>query len=106
MKKIVCIILIYLTFCFLTPLPFANAQKGEEVFLTKCGTCHGKGGKAPNLSPVKFASTQWKRFFEKNKHARRTDISDVVSVPEIIAVKVYLMEHAADSDLPIATGTR
>ncbi|MDY6853337.1 MAG: cytochrome c [Thermodesulfobacteriota bacterium] len=83
---------------------FSHAEKGKVIFQTRCGACHKKGGDAPDFSPVKYAKAQWNRFFEKNRHARRMDISDKVSPSEMKTVKNYLMAHSADSDLPIAAG--
>ncbi|MDY6853335.1 MAG: cytochrome c [Thermodesulfobacteriota bacterium] len=95
---------IYIVLCLLSPVPFSHAESGKEIFQTKCGACHRSGGNAPDFSPVKYAEAQWKRFFEKNRHARRTDISDKISPSEMEKVKTYLMNHGADSDLPIAAG--
>ena len=92
-------------FLFISYYPsFSHGETGKEVFQAKCGACHGKGGDAPDFSPVKYARAQWKGFFEKNRHARRTDISDKVSPSEMEVVKIYLMDHGADSDLPVAAG--
>ncbi|MDM8536185.1 cytochrome c [Desulfobacterales bacterium HSG17] len=79
---------------------------GENLFNMKCGKCHTQEGSAPVFAPVKYASSQWDRFFARDKHKRKKDISDIVSKQEIELIKEYLVSHAADSDRPIAAGLR
>ena len=86
--------------------PALYGADGGEVFMDKCGSCHGSGGEAPAFAPTKYASVQWQRFFERDKHARKKDISDKLSASEIAAVSAYLMQHAADSEQPEAAGLR
>lgn len=85
--------------------PGLHAEDGKELFVTKCGKCHTRGD-APDFAPVKYASSQWKRFFSRDKHKRKKDISEEVSPEEIKIIEKYLTNHAADSDLPIAAGLR
>jgi len=82
----------------------AGAEDGETLFKSKCGQCHKNGGEAPVFSPVKFASSQWERFFKREKHKRKKDISGIIPSDEQASIKQYLIDHAADSDLPIAAG--
>ncbi len=84
----------------------AGSTDGEDLFQSKCGQCHKSGSEVPVFAPVKYASIQWERFFKRNKHKRKKDISGVVAPGEIEAIKQYLMDHAADSDRPIAAGLR
>lgn len=104
-------------FCFLTvmfvlavPLFLQSVSytaDGESLFNLKCGKCHKSDkGEAPAFAPVKYASSQWERFFSKNKHERKKDISAEISPEEIELVKQYLIKHAADSDRPIAAGLK
>ncbi len=91
---------------FLYPLLSDSvSQDGETLFNSKCGKCH-TSGKAPVFGPVKYASVQWERFFSRNKHKRKKDISNEVSAEETALIKKYLTDHAADSDRPIAAGFR
>ena len=83
-----------------------SASNGKEVFVKKCGNCHKKGGDAPIFAPTKYASSQWNRFFKRNKHKRKKDIGSIFSGEELTAVKEYLANHAADSDQPEAVGLR
>lgn len=82
------------------------AGNGKVVFETKCAKCHGMGGSAGSIAPTKFASVQWQRFFDGNKHARKKDISKDFTPDELALVKEYLMQHAADSDKPEAAGLK
>ncbi len=84
----------------------AFASQGKNVFINKCGSCHKSGGEAAAFAPTKYASTQWDRFFQRNKHKRKKDISAEVTEADIAAVKIYLINHAADSDQPEAVGLR
>ena len=77
---------------------------GKTVFVAKCGSCHRTGGEAAVFAPTKFAGLQWDRFFSRNKHVRYKDISDQVSSYDLEEVKTYLMDHAADSDMPEMIG--
>ena len=86
--------------------PIAGAGDGETLFKSKCAQCHTSGGEAPVFSPVKFASSQWERFFKREKHKRKKDISGIISSADQESIKQYLINHAADSDLPIAAGLK
>jgi len=96
-------VLVVILLRFSTP---AMAADGENVFKGVCGGCHGKGGEARDISPVKFAGKQWERFFNKKRHNRKKDISELLSEQDQTALIEYLIEHAADSDKPIAAGLR
>jgi len=82
------------------------ASSGREVFLNKCGSCHQENGVVKAFAPSKYASTQWRRFFRRDKHKRKKDISDLFTENEIKAVMDYLIRHAADSDQPEAVGLK
>ena len=104
MKKIAffIIIFVFLGLCFQPPL---NADEGKDLFVKKCGKCHTQGD-APDFAPVKYASSQWKRFFSRDKHKRKKDFSNEITPEEIKLIEKFLIDHAADSDLPIAAGMR
>ena len=83
----------------------ANAG-GQDIFISQCGACHRAGGEAPVFAPTKYASRQWGRFFDRNTHKRKKDISRDITASKLKLVKNYLMNHAADSDQPVAIGLR
>lgn len=87
--------------CFSVAGAFAG---GKDVFKNKCGSCHSQGGEAPVFAPAKYASIQWERFFDRNKHKKYRDISFMIVGNELDEVKEYLKNHAADSDRPEAVG--
>ncbi len=103
MRKVVCFVVVLFAMTAGTGI---WASDGKDVYLGKCGSCHRGGGEAPVFAPTKYASVQWERFFDRDKHSRKKDISGVLSADEMAAVKQYLMEHAADSDQPEAAGLR
>ncbi len=106
MKKLFpCFIVALLFFLFYLPYG-AVAVDGEDVFQNKCGKCHGDLKAAPDFSPAKYASTQWERFFSRDKHSRKKDISGLFSKEELRAVQDHLVLHAADSDHPESIGIR
>lgn len=80
-----------------------HADEGKDVF-EKCCTCHKAGGEAEVFAPTKFAARQWQRFFERDKHSRKKDISADFTATELQAVETFLRDHAADSDKPLAIG--
>jgi len=82
------------------------ALDGKDIFLVKCGVCHQGGKEVSAFAPTKYATTQWERFFKRNKHKRKKDISHLFTQDEWQAVKEYLVNHAADSDQPEAVGLR
>ena len=55
------------------------------------------------LSASSKASAQWKRVFKKAKKMKKYGI-DKLSDDDKLALKNYLMNHAADSDTPEAAG--
>ncbi len=90
---------------FCRPVSY-SVPDGETLFKSKCGGCHAGGKDATSIAPVKYASIQWERFFKRNKHKRKKDISGIVSSMELDLIKQYLVDHAADSDRPIAAGLK
>jgi len=87
-------------------LSLSMASNGQNIYFNKCGSCHQKGGDVEAFAPSKYASTQWRRFFRRNKHKRKKDISHLFTKDELELVKSYLIKHAADSDQPEAVGLK
>lgn len=105
MKKKNIFIFLLILFFVMNPV-LSQASSGKELFINKCGKCHGKGKKSKKFAPTKYAASIWERFFKKNKHKRKKDISSLLNDSEIRLIKEYLKEHAADSDQPEAIGLR
>ena len=106
MKKVFCLFILFVFGCLAVFFSDAYAGDGEALFKSQCGKCHGASGEAPAFSPVKYASSQWERFFKRNKHGRKKDISGQISGGDMDAIMQYLIGHAADSDLPVAAGLK
>jgi len=87
-------------------IPDVIASDGRSIYFNKCGSCHQEGGDVKAFAPSKYASTQWRRFFRRNKHKRKKDISELFTKDELEKVKTYLIRHAADSDQPEAVGLK
>jgi len=74
----------------------AMAAGEEGAFVSKCGSCHKKGGSAPSINPADKAGQVWEKFFERGRHPVDMGISDA----ELSGIVSYLKAHAADSDQP------
>ncbi len=99
-------LIFFLTVLVLSFISETHGGNGRDVFINKCGSCHKSGGEARIFAPTKYASSGWERFFKRNRHKKRKDISAVVTETDIAAVKIFLIDHAADSDEPEAIGLR
>ena len=100
-------ILVFGSLCLmLIWVSYSMASDGRSIYLNKCGSCHQEGGDVEAFAPSKFASTQWRRFFNRDKHKRKKDISELFTKEELEQVKTYLVRHAADSDQPEAVGLK
>jgi hypothetical protein len=94
--------------CFFFTCSNGFCSEGKQLFINKCAQCHNKNKnqKVKALGPAKYASIQWVRFFKRNKHKRYKNISSFFTKKEQALIMDYLIDHAADSDLPIAAGIR
>jgi mono/diheme cytochrome c family protein len=81
-------------------LPNQCLADGKQVFVDKCGSCHGAGKEAASINPANLASSQWKNYFKRNKHKRKKDISGIVTPADNEQILKYLIDNAADSDHP------
>jgi mono/diheme cytochrome c family protein len=104
-KKLILLLLASVIFSFFASISAGSAQ-ARNLFLSKCGQCHKTGGSAPIFAPTKYAAKQWERFFARNKHQRKKDISDKVTQKELDIIEEYLIDHAADSSQPEAAGLK
>ena len=76
------------------------AGGGARLFVSKCGSCHKRGGAAAPVNPADKAAVVWGKYFRRNRH--EVDLSDKISDGEMDAILDYLKAHAADSDKPEA----
>ncbi len=97
------IIIAVVFFIILAAVSPGPAATGKTLFAQKCLSCHNRGGEASVINPAKYASIQWMRFFNKQKHAKKyQDISGQITPRESALVLEFLINHAADSDKPEA----
>ncbi len=110
MIKSFVVVIIIIIFCIFLIYPNGFCTEGKQLFINKCAQCHNQSKeenqKTKLLSPAKYASIQWIRFFKRNKHKRYKDIGSLFTKEELALIINYLIDHAADSDLPIAAGIR
>jgi TRAP-type C4-dicarboxylate transport system substrate-binding protein len=89
------------------PLSWINiviADDAGALFIQKCGSCHKNNKKIRSYTPARYTSAQWRRFFDKNKHRRKKDISNQISPEELSDIKMYLISHSKDSAEPDVVG--
>ena len=78
-------------------------KKGKYYYKKSCKTCHSKDGEGGELTPISKTQAQWEEFFEKGMHGDQK-LSDAVEEDQIIHIKTFLINHAADSDQPETCG--
>ncbi len=85
--------------------PKPSETKGRFYFRQNCKTCHTKGAKGGEITPLTKTQAQWKSYFTTAKHNRRTEpLIKVMSDEELADVQAYLIAHAADSPQPETCG--
>ena len=72
-------------------------KKGKFFFKKTCKSCHGKKGDGGEVTPVSKTIKQWERFFKKDKHGEKK-VSEEFDATQLIHIKAFLINHAADSD--------
>ena len=88
-----------------------NPRKGKAYFKKNCRVCHdGKTADAPMLQPSELIIDQWERAFAKEdkvgecvprvKEKTGVELTD----QDLIDIKVYLIDGAADSERPMTCG--
>ncbi len=78
-------------------------KKGKFFFKKSCKSCHGKKGDGGEVTPVSKTIKQWERFFRKDKHGEKK-VSEEFDAIQLIHIKAFLINHAADSDQPETCG--
>ncbi len=78
-------------------------KKGKYFYKKTCKVCHGKKGKGGELTPMSKTIKQWERFFKKDKHTKKK-LSEEFDEVQLIHIKAFLINHAADSDQPETCG--
>jgi cytochrome c5 len=78
-------------------------KKGKFFFKKTCKECHGAGDDGGEVTPITKTIKQWERFFKKDKHGDEK-LSETFDMEQLIHIKTFLINHAADSDQPETCG--
>lgn len=82
-----------------------NEAKGKFYFKQTCKTCHVRGEKGNEITPLSKTQAQWQLYFEKGKHAKGTEpLSKYLSPEQLHDVQTFLFNHAVDSPQPETCG--
>lgn len=83
-------------------------KKGKYWFKKTCKTCHGKDSEGGELTPMSKTIKQWQRVFDKDRHFKTDEktesLSESFEAEQLIHIKTFLINHAADSDQPETCG--
>ena len=88
------------------PQAKGNESKGRYYFRQTCKTCHTKGAKGGEVTPLTKTQAQWRAWFLKARHAGGTEALTAVMADEVQLrdVQTFLVNHAADSLQPETCG--
>lgn len=78
-------------------------KKGKYYFKKSCKECHGEDGDGGEVTPISKTIKQWERYFKKDKHGEKK-LSKEFDAEQLIHIKTFLINHAADSDQPETCG--
>ncbi len=81
-----------------------NPRKGKYLYKKSCKTCHVEGAEGGELVPMTKTQSQWKRFFDRDKHKDNPEAWKGLSEGDLLDIHQYLHDHAADSDQPETCG--
>jgi hypothetical protein len=80
-------------------------KQGKFLFRSKCKECHWPEEEGGDVTPMTYTQSQWKSFFERNKHKRKKDVwTEMFTPAELLDIKTYLINHASDSEQPETCG--
>lgn len=82
-----------------------SETKGRSYYRSNCKTCHTKGAKGGEVSPLTKTQAQWRSYLDKGTHAGGTEpLTKVMDADKLIDVRTFLINHAADSPQPETCG--
>ena len=93
-------------FCtVLTAASRGSETKGRKFFRETCRTCHTKGAKGGELTPLSKTQAQWRTYFQKATHANKTEpLNKILTDDQLLDVQAFVINHAADSPQPETCG--
>lgn len=82
-----------------------SETKGRNYYKANCKTCHTKGAKGGEVSPLTKTQAQWRVYMDKGTHAGGAEaLTKFVDADKLIDVRTFLINHAADSPQPETCG--
>jgi cytochrome c5 len=82
-----------------------SETKGKFFFRKNCKTCHTKGAKGGEVTPLTKTQEQWQRYFKTGTHNKETEkLSTFLTPEQMTDVQTFLVNHAADSPQPETCG--
>jgi mono/diheme cytochrome c family protein len=82
-----------------------NEAKGKFYFKQTCKSCHVKGEKGGEVTPLIKTQAQWQAYFAKGKHMKGTEPLTKYMTPEQLNdALTFLYNHAVDSPQPETCG--
>lgn len=103
--------LVFLALLALVPLSArpasqkGNEAKGKFYFKQTCKSCHVKGEKGGEITPLSKTQAQWQAYFAKGKHMKGTEPLTKYMTPEQMNdALTFLYNHAVDSPQPETCG--
>jgi hypothetical protein len=89
----------------LTGASRGSESKGRHYFKDSCKSCHTKGAKGGEITPMTKTQAQWRTYFQKARHSDGTEPLDkVMAADKLLDVQAFLVNHAADSPQPETCG--
>ena len=79
-------------------------KKGKYWFKKSCKGCHGKKGDGGEVTPISKTIKQWERYFKKGIHQEEEPLEGTFDAEQLIHIRHFLINHAADSDQPETCG--
>jgi mono/diheme cytochrome c family protein len=82
-----------------------NEAKGKFYFKQTCKSCHVKGEKGGEITPLVKTQTQWQAYFAKGKHMKGTEsLAKYLTPEQLNDALTFLYNHAVDSPQPETCG--
>jgi mono/diheme cytochrome c family protein len=82
-----------------------NETKGKFYFKQSCKSCHVKGEKGGEITPLSKTQAQWQAYFAKGKHMKGAEaLSKYLTDEQLKDALAFVYNHAVDSPQPETCG--
>jgi mono/diheme cytochrome c family protein len=82
-----------------------NEAKGKFYFKQTCKSCHVKGEKGGEVTPLVKTQAQWQAYFAKGKHMKGAEpLTKYLTPEQLNDALTFLYNHAVDSPQPETCG--